>query len=208
MAVTHLNQTPIDANVGIDEAEWRADHVVTFTKDELNAAVTDDNVRFTSDTIAVADITDFDAAVAANSAVALNTTKVSNATHSGDATGATILTFATVNSNVGSFGLAGSVAQFVVNAKGLITSAVNVAISVAATAISDATTAGRAMLTAATSSAQTALLDVFTSGAKGLAPASGGGTSNYLRADGAWEAPEGGTSLGATVAISQGLGRT
>jgi hypothetical protein len=93
---------------------------------------------------------------------------------------------------VGSFGLAGSVAQFVVNAKGLITSAVNVAISIASTAISDSTAAGRAMLTAATAAAQTALLDVFTSGAKGLAPASGGGTANFLRADGTWAAPSGG----------------
>ena len=38
----------------------------------------------------------------------------------------------------------------------------------------------------------TALLDVFASGAKGLAPASGGGTSNFLRADGTWAAPAGG----------------
>lgn len=104
-------------------------------------------------------------------------------------------TLATVNANVGSFGLAGSVAQFTVNAKGLITAAANVAISIAATAISDATAAGRAMLTAATAAAQTALLDVFTSGAKGLAPASGGGTVNFLRADGTWAAPGGGGSV-------------
>ncbi|MCB6178386.1 DUF2793 domain-containing protein [Rhodobacter sp. Har01] len=38
----------------------------------------------------------------------------------------------------------------------------------------------------------TALLDTFTSGAKGLAPASGGGTTNFLRADGSWAAPSGG----------------
>jgi hypothetical protein len=38
----------------------------------------------------------------------------------------------------------------------------------------------------------TALLDVFTSGLKGLAPASGGGTTNFLRADGSWAAPPGG----------------
>lgn len=69
---------------------------------------------------------------------------VTNATHTGDATGATALTLATVNANVGSFGLAGSVSQFVVNAKGLITSAVNVAISIASTAISDFASASRA----------------------------------------------------------------
>ena len=35
----------------------------------------------------------------------------------------------------------------------------------------------------------TTLLDAFTSTLKGLAPASGGGTSNFLRADGTWTAP-------------------
>ena len=38
----------------------------------------------------------------------------------------------------------------------------------------------------------TALLDTFTSSEKGLAPASGGGTTNFLRADGTWAAPAGG----------------
>lgn len=37
----------------------------------------------------------------------------------------------------------------------------------------------------------TALLDVFTSSLKGLVPSSGGGTTNYLRADGTWAAPAG-----------------
>ena len=57
------------------------------------------------------------------------------------------------------------------------------------TDITDATSAGRAILTAANSAAQTALLDTFTSLAKGLAPASGGGTVNFLRADGTWGNP-------------------
>ena len=35
----------------------------------------------------------------------------------------------------------------------------------------------------------TAMLDVFGSAAKGLAPASGGGTTSFLRADGTWVAP-------------------
>ena len=38
----------------------------------------------------------------------------------------------------------------------------------------------------------TTLLDVFTSALKGLAPASGGGTTNFLRADGTWAVPAGG----------------
>jgi hypothetical protein len=35
----------------------------------------------------------------------------------------------------------------------------------------------------------TSLLDAFTSALKGLVPASGGGTTNFLRADGSWVAP-------------------
>jgi hypothetical protein len=42
---------------------------------------------------------------------------------------------------------------------------------------------------ALTGTQATALLDTFTSGAKGLVPASGGGTTNFLRADGNWSAP-------------------
>ena len=38
----------------------------------------------------------------------------------------------------------------------------------------------------------TTLLNTFTSSLKGLAPASGGGTTNFLRADGTWAAPSGG----------------
>jgi hypothetical protein len=38
----------------------------------------------------------------------------------------------------------------------------------------------------------TALINGFTSTLKGLAPASGGGTANFLRADGTWAAPAGG----------------
>jgi hypothetical protein len=38
----------------------------------------------------------------------------------------------------------------------------------------------------------TAMLDTVTSALKGLAPASGGGTTNFLRADGTWAAPAGG----------------
>src|SRR5687768_6040150 len=38
----------------------------------------------------------------------------------------------------------------------------------------------------------TTLLDVFTSALKGLVPSSGGGSTNYLRADGTWATPAGG----------------
>jgi hypothetical protein len=41
----------------------------------------------------------------------------------------------------------------------------------------------------------TTLLDAFTDVLKGVAPASGGGTTNFLRADGTWVAPAGGSGL-------------
>jgi len=54
------------------------------------------------------------------------------------------------------------------------------------------TTFGRGHLALADAAAGTAQLNVFSSSLKGLAPASGGGTSNFLRADGTWAAPPGG----------------
>lgn len=72
---------------------------------------------------------------------------VSNATHTWDVTWSTALTLATVNSNVWSFWLAGSIAQFIVNAKGLITSAVNVVISITASQVSDFTSSVNALIT-------------------------------------------------------------
>lgn len=52
-----------------------------------------------------------------------------------------------------------------------------------------AAAAGTGDPTDLTGSQATAILDTFTSGAKGLAPASGGGTTNFLRADGNWANP-------------------
>lgn len=48
------------------------------------------------------------------------------------------------------------------------------------------TSYGRALLTLANAAALTAAVNTFTSSLNGLAPASGGGTANFLRADGAW----------------------
>jgi hypothetical protein len=53
------------------------------------------------------------------------------------------------------------------------------------------TTASTGDPEALTATQATALLDNVTSSAKGLAPASGGGTSNFLRADATWAAPAG-----------------
>jgi len=59
-----------------------------------------------------------------------------------------------------------------------------------------------------TATQATALLNTFTTSLKGLAPASGGGTSNYLRADGTWAAPAGGSfpkATRATLTANQNL---
>lgn len=47
----------------------------------------------------------------------------------------------------------------------------------------------KSIFTNVTATEATALLDVFTSALKGLAPASGGGTANFLRADVSWAVP-------------------
>jgi hypothetical protein len=63
----------------------------------------------------------------------------------------------------------------------------------------------------------TAMLDVFSSTLKGLTPASGGGTTNFLRADGTWASPSSGSGtvtsitatsplLGGTITTSGSIG--
>lgn len=72
-------------------------------------------------------------------------------------------------------------------------------------------TAGAGDLEELTGTQATSLLDVFTSALKGITPASGGGTVNFLRADGTWSQPSGATTVisltpGATVATDCSLG--
>ncbi len=64
--------------------------------------------------------------------------------------------------------------------------------NVATATLKGRTTSGTGDPEDLTATQATALLDAFTSSLKGLAPASGGGTANFLRADGAWAAPAGG----------------
>ena len=68
--------------------------------------------------------------------------------------------------------------------------------NVATATIKGRATAGTGDPEDLTGTQATALLDTFTSGAKGLVPASGGGTTNFLRADGTFAAPGGGGSPG------------
>jgi len=75
--------------------------------------------------------------------------------------------------------------------------------NLAANSIQGNNTGSPATPLALTGTQTTAMLDEFTSALKGLAPASGGGTSNFLRADGSWAAPAGGggLSLGLVAAL-------
>ena len=68
-------------------------------------------------------------------------------------------------------------------------------------------TAGTGNVENLTGTQATTLLDVFTSSLKGLAPNSGGGTTNFLRADGSWAAPIGaGTTTNAATFNNGGAG--
>ena len=64
--------------------------------------------------------------------------------------------------------------------------------NVATSTIKGRVTAGTGSPEDLTGTQATTLLDAFTSSLKGLAPASGGGTTNFLRADGTWASPPGG----------------
>ena len=66
-----------------------------------------------------------------NATNSLYSSLVTNQTHTGDATGATVLTLATVNANIGTFGSATFIGVVTVNAKGLVTGASNVTIQIA-----------------------------------------------------------------------------
>jgi hypothetical protein len=63
------------------------------------------------------------------------------------------------------------------------------------------TTAGTGDPEDLTATQATALLNVFTTALKGLAPASGGGTTNFLRADATWAAPAGGGGASLTTQV-------
>jgi hypothetical protein len=77
------------------------------------------------------------------------------------------------------------------NATTIADSAVTLAkmAQVAAGRVLGRVTAGTGLVEALTGTQLTALLDAFTDALKGLVPASGGGTANFLRADGSWAAP-------------------
>ena len=131
-----------------------------------------------------ASISDLAAAVALVPEVVANSAKVTNATHTGDVTGDTALTIAAFAVT------SGKIADDAVGNDKLANMAVGT--------IKARVTAGSGNPENATGAEVTALLDTFTSGAKGLVPASGGGTANFLRADGTFADPPETSPGGAT----------
>lgn len=118
-------------------------------------------------TLLSAAISDIQDTITNNAAVLLNTAKVTNATHTGDATGDTVLT---ISDNAVTFAKMQNIntSSFI----GRIT---------AATGDPENLTGTQA----------TTLLDIFTDALQGVVPLSGGGTSNFLRADGVFAEPPG-----------------
>jgi hypothetical protein len=115
---------------------------------------------------------------------------------SGNAT--TVTTNANLTGNVTSVGNATTIATNVVT---------NAMLAQVATQIfRGRTTAGTGNIEDLSVTQATALLNTFTSVLKGLVPASGGGTTTFLRADGTFAVPAGGggsgTSLGLVAAIN------
>lgn len=108
---------------------------------------------------------------------------VSNANHTGDATGATALTLATVNSNVGSFGSATQASVITVNAKGLVTAASNSTVTPAVGSITGLGTGVATALGLAITAAASTVLDDTTVSAMvdTLGGASATGTGGLVR---------------------------
>jgi len=102
--------------------------------------------------------------------------------------GASIVTVADslVDGDKGDITVSSSGATWTIDS-GVVTNAKLANVSTAT--IKGRTTAGTGSPEDLTGTQATALLDTFTTSLKGLAPASGGGTSNFLRADGTWAAP-------------------
>lgn len=100
--------------------------------------------------------------------------------------GSSAATLATVNANVGSF----TNTSLTVNAKGLVTAASSGAASVTTLAAVGSSPNANA----ATISGSTLNLQPFDGTHPGVVPASGGGTTNFLRADGSFATPSAGAS--------------
>lgn len=174
----------------------------SFTKAQLDTAVSDGNVQFVGDAptahthLLVAGATDVTITAAnlnalgdgVNTALHFHDADRARGNHTGTQLAATISDFAeAVDDRVAALVVAGTNMTITYN-DGAGTLTFDAAGGGAGTNLSY-TAATRVI---ASDTGTDATLPLVTSGEAGLAPASGGGTTNFLRADGTWAAPSGG----------------
>jgi hypothetical protein len=202
-----------DGNVQwVGDAPTAHTHLLTITAANLNAM--DDGVNTAlhfhdadraravhTGTQLAATISDFDTAVAANAAVTANTAKVTNATHTGDVTGATALTIAAGAVSLAKMADIATASLIYRKTAGTgVPETQTIATLKTDLGLTGTNTGDQATdltYTASTrviasSTGLDATLPLMSSGDAGLVPASGGGTTNFLRADGTFAAPSGG----------------
>lgn len=97
-----------------------------------------------------------------------------------------------------------SATQTALNGKASTGSIVSSGLTTTTATILGRTTASTGAIEQLSGTSATALLDSFTTSLKGLVPASGGGSVNYLRADGSWTSPADSPVLGRTLTYSNG----
>jgi hypothetical protein len=169
-SMSAADKTKLDAISGTNTGDQTSIVGITGTKAQFDTAVSDGNIVYVGDNIT-------------GSAATLTTSRNFSITGSG-------ITAAAVGFN-GSAAVALSAS---VDA-GHITLARMADIATAR--FIGRVTAATGVPEAITGTQATTLLDTFTSALKGLAPASGGGTSNFLRADGTWTTPPAGGGIAA-----------
>lgn len=151
-----------------------------------------------------ATISDFDTAVAATASVTANTAKVTNATHTGEVTGSGALTITAGAVTLAKMADVATATVFYrkTAATGVpeVQTLATLKTDLGLTGTNSGDQATNLTYTAATrviasSTGTSATVPLMSSGDAGLVPASGGGTANFLRADGAFAVPAGGASI-------------
>jgi len=128
----------------------------------------------------------------------------------GSGTGTFAATLANSGASAGTYGSSSAVPVITVDSKGRITSVTTQSISTGSGTVTsvDVTSANAAITVLGSPITTSGTINLtannFTSSNPGVVPGSGGGTTNFLRADGTWSAPPGGTGTVTSVAASGG----
>ena len=121
---------------GIDSVHYKDGSIDTIHIDDL---------QVTTGKLADDAVTADKLANSINTAIAANTSKVTNATHTGDVTGGTALTLATSGVSAATYGTATTIPVLAIDAKGRVTSASTIAVSIGTVAEDAATAAAIAL---------------------------------------------------------------